>query len=163
MPVDPRFTVAQAASPSDIDAARSLMLDYARRLGVDLCFQGFEAELSALPGAYAPPRGALLLARDAIGRAIGCVALRPLPDDGVCEMKRLYVTPDGRGLGLGRALVEAMLRRAADCGYREMRLDTLPSMHAAQALYRTVGFEEMPAYYQTPIPGTVYLRRRLTP
>lgn len=144
------------------DAAR-LFRAYAASLPIDLAYQGFEAEVTGLPGAYAPPRGALLLARSSTGEAIGCVALRLLTVDGLCEMKRLHVAPEGRGAGLGRALAEAILGEARRLGYREMRLDTLPSMTAALALYRSLGFVDVAPYYETPIAGTVFLGLDLAP
>jgi ribosomal protein S18 acetylase RimI-like enzyme len=149
--------VASATSAADFVAVADLMRAYAASLGIDLGFQGFEEELASLPGKYAPPTGALLVARS--GRKIvGCVGLRPLGDDGCCEMKRLYVAPEGRGLGLGRRLAEAIIAEARRLGYREMRLDTLPSMQGAIALYRTLGFADMEPYYATLIQGTVFLR-----
>lgn len=109
-----------------------------------------------MPGAYAPPGGALLLARGP--DPLGCVALRPLPEAGRCEMKRLYVAPRARGLGLGGALLAAIIGEARRIGYREIRLDTLPTMIAAQAMYRAAGFIATEAYYATPVAGTVFLR-----
>lgn len=161
MPLAADISITSAGTAGDIADARRLMLDYAARLGVDLCFQGFDREMATLPGVYAPPRGAILLARDGGGSALGCVALRPLAEAGVCEMKRLYVAPAGRGRGVGRGLVEALLREADRIGYREMRLDTLPSMREALALYRDFGFEPCAAYYATPLAETVFLSRRL--
>jgi ribosomal protein S18 acetylase RimI-like enzyme len=117
--------------------------------------------MAAMPGNYAPPAGALLLAHDAGGNAVGCVGLRPIDPPGCCEMKRLYVAPEGRGVGLGRSLVEAVVKAARRIGHREMRLDTLPSMTQARALYRKLGFEEMEAYYETPVIGTTFMRRSL--
>lgn len=155
------FRILPAGSPGDVAATVALMRAYAASLPVDLGYQGFEAEMAAMPGAYAPPRGALLLARAADGTPLGCVAMRPLSEAGCCEMKRLYVDPAGRGLGLGSALVEAVLAAAAAVPYREMWLDTLPTMTDAMALYRRLGFEPMPAYYPSPVAGTVYLRRRI--
>jgi ribosomal protein S18 acetylase RimI-like enzyme len=128
---------------------------------IDLGYQGFGGELASLPGKYAPPAGALLIARDASGAALGCVAMRPPDDEGVCEMKRLYVAPEGRGLGLGNALARAIIEAARAAGYREMRLDALASMHAAQALYRALGFSEIAPYYDTPIAGTVFMALKL--
>ncbi|MBE9606053.1 GNAT family N-acetyltransferase [Acetobacteraceae bacterium H6797] len=113
-----------------------------------------------MPGKYAPPKGALLLARNTEGTAIGCVALRPLAE-GCCEMKRLYVSPEGRGLGLGRALLEAILAEARRIGYREIRLDTLPGMDSAIALYEKAGFSRIPAYYETPLAGTIFMAKPL--
>ena len=146
-----------AAGPGDIEAVRALFEAYAASLPVDLAYQGFAAELAGLPDAYAPPAGALLLARDGDGTPLGCVALRPLADPGLCEMKRLFVAPAGRGRGLGRALAAAVIAAARDRGYREMRLDSLPSMTTAVALYRSLGFRAIPPYYNTPVAGTVFL------
>jgi ribosomal protein S18 acetylase RimI-like enzyme len=140
----------------------ALFRDYARSLSVDLGFQDFDAELAALPGKYAPPAGELLLALDATGAALGCVALRAL-DAAIAEMKRLYVRPSGRGRGVGGALVAAVIAAAEARGYREMRLDSLPTMLEAIALYRRFGFVEIPAYCFNPVPGTVYLAKQLAP
>jgi ribosomal protein S18 acetylase RimI-like enzyme len=158
---EPAFRIAPAAWATDLDDAARLFAAYAASLPVDLSYQGFAAELASLPGQYAPPAGALLLARDAGGAAIGCVALRPMPEAECCEMKRLYVSPAARGLRLGRRLVEAILAEAARIGYREMRLDTLPTMAEAIALYRKAGFVRVAPYYNTPVAGTVFLARRL--
>lgn len=144
-------------SASDLAATVQLFEEYASSLGVDLCFQDFASELAAMPGKYAPPAGELLLARGADGEPIGCVALRPMADDGRCEMKRLYVSPKARGLGLGRALVDAILHEAIRIGYREMRLDTLPSMTQAISLYKQVGFVPIERYYDTPLAETIFL------
>ncbi|WP_159718228.1 GNAT family N-acetyltransferase [Geminicoccus flavidas] len=154
-------TIMPARSPEDIAAAARLFRAYAASLSVDLAYQDFAAELAGLPGGYAPPAGAVLLARDKAGQELGCVALRPLDPPSMCEMKRLYVAPAGRGLGLGRALVEAALAAARAAGYRGMRLDTLPDMTAAIALYRQMGFRPIPAYYETPVAGTLFLGRPL--
>ena len=158
MATPPAAVLASATSSADLQAVAGLMRAYADWLGIDLSFQDFEAELTTLPGKYAPPAGALLLARLSDGEAVGCVALRPLPEAGCCEMKRLYVAPEGRGLGLGRRLAEAIIAEARRRGYREMRLDTLPSMESAIAIYRRLGFVDMEPYYDTPVPGTVFLR-----
>lgn len=156
----PDFTILPAASDDDLTAVARLFQAYGASLDVDLGYQDFAGELAGLPGKYAAPAGALLLARDPADEAIGCVGLRPL-FEGVCEMKRLYVSPDGRGLGLGRALMQAVTDQARRRGYREMRLDTLPTMAAAQGLYRQAGFEEIPPYYDTPVAGTVFMRLTL--
>jgi ribosomal protein S18 acetylase RimI-like enzyme len=148
------------AVDSDIDAVRSLFEEYAAELGVDLCFQGFADELASLPGAYAAPPGRILLARDG-NAVVGCVAVRSL-GGGTCEMKRLYVRPDGRGRGLGRSLVEAAIGAAYEQGYERMRLDTLPQMVEAQPLYESLGFREIEPYYDNPVPGARFLELDLT-
>jgi putative acetyltransferase len=147
--------VRPAMSAGDIAEARRLLEQYEASLDVDLRYQGFEEELAGLPGAYAPPRGRLLLAVDGSAPA-GCVALRPLGDD-VCEMKRLYVSPAARGRRVGRLLAETVIREARLIGYCRMRLDTLPSMKEALALYRALGFEEIAPYYASPVAGTRFL------
>lgn len=156
------FRIGPARSAADFDATARLFGAYASSLDIDLSYQDFAAELASLPGKYAPPAGALLIARDPHGEELGCVALRPIAPDGCCEMKRLYVAPPGRGLGLGRALVDAIIGEAARIGYREMRLDTLPTMTAALALYRQAGFVPIEPYYDTPVAGTIFLGRTLT-
>jgi len=128
-----------------------------------LSFQNFESELTNLPGKYAPPFGELLLARSFDGVALGCVGVRPLGGSEVCEMKRLYVRPSARGLGVGRALVTTILGAAKELGYAEMKLDTLSSMQEAIALYKQFGFAEIPAYYDNPVQGVVYLGKQLGP
>jgi GNAT superfamily N-acetyltransferase len=156
------FQIVPVRSPEDLKATMALFDAYAASLGINLSYQNFVAEMAAMPGKYAPPKGELLLARDGGGAAIGCVGLRPLPEDGVCEMKRLYVAPEGRGLGLGRALAEAIVGEARRIGYREMQLDTLPSLTTALALYERMGFVPIPAYYDTPIAGTLFFSLRLS-
>jgi putative acetyltransferase len=150
--------------------ARALFLEYATWLDVDLCFQGFDAELAALPGAYAPPSGRLLLA-GARGPAFGCVALRPLdaathdaanaPRAG--EVKRLYVQPGQRGRRWGHRLAEAVIAEAVGIGYRELKLDTLAWMTPARALYAELGFRECRPYYVNPLPDVVYMSLQLSP
>ena len=157
----PTFTIRLVDGPADLEAVIRLFRAYAESLPVDLAYQGFEAEMAAMPGKYASPTGVLLIARDGAGRAVGCAALRPLEPDGTCEMKRLYVTAEGRGQKLGKRLVERLFQEARAIGYREMRLDTLPSMLDAQALYRRFGFEPMEPYYDTPVEGTVFMRKAL--
>jgi putative acetyltransferase len=150
----------EARTPNDIAEVRRLFRAYADWLEVDLCFQGFERELAELPGCYAPPAGRLLIAR--VGsEVVGCVALRPL-EAGVCEMKRLWVEPGFAGQGIGRALAETIIAAARQIGYRRMRLDTLPArMPAAQHLYATLGFREIPPYYHNPLAGVVMLELEL--
>jgi len=145
---------------SELVLARELISEYGDSLGVDLSFQGFEVELRGLPGDYAPPGGALLLAflRE---ECAGCIAVRPLSGD-VCEMKRLYVRPRWRGLGIGGRLIEAVLSEARRAGYRAIRLDTLPSMTAARGIYEALGFRAIAPYYPSPIPGTAFLELDLT-
>ncbi|HEY2133118.1 MAG TPA: GNAT family N-acetyltransferase [Acetobacteraceae bacterium] len=159
---DAFFTIEPVRSPADLAATVRLFNAYASSLGIDLAFQDFAAELAGMPGKYAPPAGELLLARDNQGEVLGCVGLRPIKPDGSCEMKRLYVAPRGRGLGLGRALIDAIIKEAVRIGYREMRLDTLPSMVKAIALYRKAGFQPIAPYYDTPLAGTMFLGRALT-
>ena len=158
---DSPFTIQTASSTADLDAIRDLFQRYERAIGVDLCFQGFEAELAGLPGKYAPPGGDLLLAKNLDGHPIGCVAVRPAEPPQSCEMKRLFVDPSARGLGLGRALAEAIIQSAQNLGYREMRLDTLPQMSEAIRLYRSLGFVDIDAYYDTPHESTIFLCKSL--
>lgn len=149
----------RTADAEDLAEARLLLREYAKALGVDLCFQGFDRELAELPGAYAPPRGRFLLAGPP-GAALGCVALRPLGRD-VCEMKRLYVRPSARGDGLGRHLALAIFAVAREIGYERMRLDTLPQMGPAIALYRSLGFVEIAPYTDNPVQGAMFLELSL--
>jgi ribosomal protein S18 acetylase RimI-like enzyme len=143
------------ASGSDIEEIRSLFIDYGRSLNFDLCFQSFDQELRDLPGAYARPRGRLILAR-VDGSAAGCVALKPLGDDS-CEMKRLYVRPQFRGQQLGKALVSRAVHEARAAAYKSVRLDTIGgTMDHAIALYRSLGFREIPPYYPNPVPNATY-------
>jgi ribosomal protein S18 acetylase RimI-like enzyme len=153
--------ILPACLPGDVADAAALFKEYAAGLDIDLGFQGFAAELAGLPGEYAPPSGELLLARAPDGTALGCVGLRPLAADGICEMKRLYVRPEARGLGLGAALVAAIIAAAEARCYREMRLDSLPSMGSAVALYRRFGFVDIAAYCYNPVPGALFLGKVL--
>ena len=154
--------IEHITSPDDasLDAVRDIFREYADSLGIDLAFQDFERELQELPGEYAPPRGALLLAT-LDGVVAGCCALRPLDrvdDPNAAEMKRLYVRPAYRGLGLGRQLTEAILDAAHKAGYGCVLLDTLDDMESARALYEDLGFEEIPPYYHNPHAGAHYLK-----
>jgi putative acetyltransferase len=153
---NPRFTMTQVESPAQIEQARELFLEYARSLGFSLCFQSFDQELASLPGDYAPPAGRLLVAkyRDQLA---GCVALHQL-EPGICEMKRLYLRPQFRGRGLGRALAESVIAEARLTGCRKMRLDTVePVMPNAVAMYRRLGFKEIEAYRANPNAGALYM------
>lgn len=148
--------ILPARSPADLAIVAGLFRRYAADLPVDLGYQDFAAELAGLPGKYAAPRGELLLARDARDAPLGCAALRPL-DDEACEMKRLYLAPEARGLGLGRTLTLAVIEAARGRGYRQLRLDTLPSMDAAIGLYERLGFRRTAAYYAPTPPGTIFM------
>ncbi len=149
--------IRDAVGAGDIAAARQLFEEYAASIGVDLCFQHFAEELAGLPGAYAPPRGCLLIATHGTS-PVGCAALRALAgDDAIGEVKRLYVQPRGRGTGLGRRLAQAVIERARAIGYRGHRLDTLADMTQARALYTSLGFRECAPYYDNPLPGVTYL------
>jgi ribosomal protein S18 acetylase RimI-like enzyme len=147
------------ARPDEMPAVRALLVEYCRWIDLDATFEEINAELDRLPGDYAPPGGLLLVVR-IDGHPVGLVAYRRL-DDRTCEMKRLYVQPQARGRGLSRALVEALTSHATRAGYLEMRLDTLPMMGPAQRLYESLGFHDIPPYYDTPIPGTRFMARRL--
>jgi DNA-binding MarR family transcriptional regulator/GNAT superfamily N-acetyltransferase len=161
-----RPMIERAGGSDDMAAARTLMKEYARFLGVDLSFQGFEEEIAALPGKYAPPSGALFLARapskDRGSRGIpaGCVALRKL-GPGICEMKRLFVRPRFRGLGLGRALAERIIEEGRALGYRVMRLDTLDRLKRAVELYRSLGFRQIPPYCENPMQDSMFWELKL--
>ncbi len=146
--------IVPCRTESQIEQVRRLFREYNDFLGVDLSFQGFEQELEDLPGAYAPPDGALLVAEGAKGAA-GCVGLRKL-EEGICEMKRLYVRPGYRGRGLGRELAVCIIERAHEMGYRRMRLDTLNRLTAANGLYEALGFTIISPYYPNPLPGATY-------
>ena len=147
--------IVTATSAAEIAAARHLVKEYGESLGVDLSFQNFQIELELLPGEYALPKGALLLARIGDNYA-GCVALRPWAST-VCEMKRLYVRPRWRGRGIGQRLIDEILNVARRAGYSAMRLDTLPSMSAARALYESFGFRPIAPYYDSPVHGTTFM------
>jgi len=153
------LVLRQTDTPDLVELARTLFREYAEAIGTDLEYQGFSAELVALPIPYVPPHGALLIAQDGTNVA-GCVGLRPL-DARTGEMKRLYVRPAYRSSGLGRRLVENIIQSARQAGYSELRLDTLPSMSAAQALYSRLGFNEIPPYGARYLPGTRFYALKL--
>jgi putative acetyltransferase len=154
------LTIKQAEHPAQIVQARELFLEYAKSLGFSLCFQSFDQELAGLPGDYAPPDGRLLLA-EYDGRLAGCGALHRL-EPRICEMKRLYLRPQFRGQGLGRALAERVIEEGRILGYRRLRLDTVePMMRDAVALYRLLGFKEIAPYRANPIEGALYMELRL--
>lgn len=154
------FRILPARTAAEVALAGTLFRAYVDGLGIDLAFQDVETELATLPGKYAPPAGAILLALTPDGAAAGCVALRPFAPK-VCEMKRLYVRPEARGTGLGRRLAESALAAARQAGYRRALLDTLRTMTPALRLYAELGFVEIPAYYPNPVPNAVYLARDL--
>ena len=155
--------IQPAGTPEHYETARVLFVEYQAQLGIDLCFQGFNEELARLPDMYGPPAGRLLLASAAAGHdPIGCVGVRALAGDArACEMKRLYVKPEGRGGGAGRALATASIDAARQMGYSRMVLDTLESMVTARALYTELGFRETSPYYPNPINGVTYLELTL--
>jgi putative acetyltransferase len=154
------FSVFQAESPAQLNQVRELFLEYADSLGFSLCFQNFDQELAGLPGEYAPPEGRLLLAEHE-GQLAGCVALHKLDAD-ICEMKRLYLRPPFRGKGLGRELAERIIADAREIGYQRMRLDTVePVMKDAVAMYRKLGFRDIPPYRANPIAGAQYMELQL--
>lgn len=162
-PALPAVELVTADGAGQLDTARELFLEYAAALAIDLCFQGFDDELATLPGEYAPPRGALLLAY-VDGEPAGCGAVRPLVDvdyANACEMKRLYVRRAFRRFGIGRLLAQALMDHASGAGYSVMLLDTLDDMEAARGLYAALGFEEIPPYYFNPLPGAHYLKAEL--
>lgn len=163
MNTSPQIELLQADSPELLVAAGLLFREYAGGLGVDLCFQNFEQELAALPGPYAEPGGALLVAL-VDGQPAGCGALRALPEadyPNACEMKRLFVRRAFRRFGLGRLLAQQLLDLATRAGYSTLLLDTLDEMDAARGLYVSLGFEEIPPYYFNPLAGAHYLKVEL--
>jgi GNAT superfamily N-acetyltransferase len=154
------LAVIQAETSTQIAQARELFLEYAQSLGFSLCFQNFDKELAELPGDYAAPDGRLLLAEHE-GKVAGCVALHRL-ESNTCEMKRLYLRPEFRGKRLGGALAECVIAEARRIGYHRMRLDTVePLMGDALAMYRKMGFEEIPPYRPNPIAGAIYMELEL--
>ena len=158
---DTRTVIVEADAQTYVPIVKDLFQEYARELQVDLCFQGFEQELAELPGKYMPPSGRLFLAVQD-GQPIGCVALRPLSQR-ICEMKRLYVRPTGRGHGLGRVLAQKAIVAGRKIGYTHMRLDTLGSMKEAIALYESLGFQRIEAYYDNPSACAIFMELVLSP
>jgi len=154
-----RLNIVHAHTAEDLAHIRELFQEYADALGFDLCFQDFETELAELPGAYAPPGGRLLLAQHG-DKVVGCVALRPI-DETACEMKRLYLRPEARGLGAGRALATAVIDEAREIGYFVMRLDTVPWMTTAITLYKSLGFRDIGPYRHNPIEGAKFMELAL--
>jgi ribosomal protein S18 acetylase RimI-like enzyme len=154
-----RIVAVTEADSGLVADARSLFEEYAGSLGIDLGFQHFDQEMARFPSDYLPPEGSLRLAVSAAGAA-GCVGVRRF-EEGICEMKRLYVRPTARGAGLGRRLAEAAIESASDLGYGRVRLDTLATMEAARELYRALGFVEIAPYYHNPLAGTRYMERAL--
>ncbi|KAI1854023.1 hypothetical protein JX266_001164 [Neoarthrinium moseri] len=150
------YSVTAVTTPKDVEDTAALFQEYAVSLGIDLAFQGFDSELANLPGKYSPPTGCLLIGRSSNGEAIGCVGLRSLDAD-TSEMKRLYVSPSGRGSGLGKALAQQAVEQARRLGYRRIRLDSLRSMKGARALYAKLGFLEIEPYYNNPEEGACFL------
>ena len=154
------FLVVPARSKIELISAAALLRAYAKSLPVDLAPQGFSQELAFLPGVYAPPGGELLLAKRG-DHVLGCIALKPLEPPRIAEIKRLFVRPQARGKGVGKALVQAVIATAQQAGYDEIKLDTLPEMEGAIALYKASGFVPIPPYGSHPYPGLVTLGRKL--
>jgi putative acetyltransferase len=154
------IAIETPSTAADIAAVKALFLEYAQSLGFSLCFQGFDEEMATFPAKYSPPKGGLLLAKvdGEVAGAVGVWELAP----GICEMKRLYLKPEFRGLDLGRRLAEAVVEEGRRLGYRAMRLDTLKTMVAARALYEKMGFVEVAPYYNNPIEGAVYMELALS-
>ncbi len=155
------LSIVPATTPEHFEIARTLFREYQRSIDTDRCFQSFEQELAGLPGKYTPPRGTLLIAwmqsSDGTQTPVGVIAMRPLAD-GICEMKRLYVRPEGRGHQLGRRLIEHLIAAARAAGYRKMRLDTLiDKMSHAISIYRKLGFHDIPPYFESPLPNELFL------
>jgi ribosomal protein S18 acetylase RimI-like enzyme len=153
--------ISGAETAADVEDARILFLEYAASLDIDLGFQGFNAEQATLPGRYAPPAGALYLARTSDDASLGVVAVRPFDAPRACEIKRLYVRPEGRGSGTGRLLMARAIEFARQAGYAEILLDTLPSMTVAMGLYTSLGFREVAPYSNNALPGTLFFSLRL--
>ena len=155
--VNPPFRISPARTSKEVEAVTELFADYAAALPTDLHYQDFSSELANLPGKYVPPEGELLVAWDDRDRAVGCIGMRPLDYTNRCEMKRLYVVPEARSLGLGKTLTEAIITVARSRGYSELVLDTLPTMETAANLYRRLGFRRVNAYYRPTPAGTLFM------
>lgn len=151
--------IKTAATPTDFEIGKQMFLEYAKSLGFDICFQNFEQELIDIQVQYGAPNGNLLLVIHN-GATVGCAGVRRWEGD-MAELKRMYIKPENRGAGLGRQLLQAALENARQLGYRSIRLDTLPTMQAAIALYREFGFTDIPAYRENPFEGTIYLEKKL--
>lgn len=151
--------ITLAASTDAFNTAKSLFIEYAQKLDIDLCFQSFDQELLDLPDMYGSPAGGLLLVSQA-DEWVGCAGVRRL-DQAACELKRMYLRDSMRGMGIGRILLGAALDLAQMLGYEKIRLDTLPSMETAIALYRSVGFTEIPPYRENPVPGALFFEKKL--
>jgi len=159
LPIRIEMEIIHVKTAKHLDEIRQLFRKYENFLGVDLCFQGFEEELARLPGEYAPPKGSLLLAVDGKNTA-GCVAVREFNCD-VCEMKRLYLRPKYRGVGLGRKLAKKIIEEAERIGYSSIRLDTLKNLKEAMGLYESLGFKRVDPYYENPLPDVIYWELQL--
>jgi ribosomal protein S18 acetylase RimI-like enzyme len=149
------ISIIQAETQEQVKDAKALFLEYAKSLNFDLCFQDFDKELASLPGDYTPPEGRLLIAMQN-NQVAGCVALRKF-EDNICEMKRLYVKPEFRGMKIGKLLAERILEEAKSIGYKKMYLDTVPSMKEAIQLYKNLGFNEINPYRYNPQPGAIFM------
>ena len=149
------LSIIQAETQEQVKDAKALFLEYAKSLNFDLCFQDFDKELASLPGDYTPPEGRLLIAMQN-NQVAGCVALRKF-EDNICEMKRLYVKPEFRGMKIGKLLAERILEEAKSIGYKKMYLDTVPSMKEAIQLYKNLGFNEINPYRYNPQPGAIFM------
>lgn len=157
-----KVRILHANSPGQIETVRKLFREYEKELQLDLCFQGFEEELQNLPGKYAKPEGRIYIAYKE-GKSAGCIAMRKL-EDGICEMKRLFVRDEYKGLSIGRALVEKLIGEAEFEGYSKMRLDTFPpKMAKAVNLYTAYGFREIAPYYDNPHEGAIFMELELYP
>lgn len=163
MTIKPACSLELARTPQDMQDVAMLFKEYSTAIGVDLYgLQGFQKELDSLPGKYALPHGELFLSRDAQGAPLGCVAVKPLPEtEGACELKRLFVQPSARGLGLGRKLLAAAIDWARAAGYKTMYLDSLPTLKSALAVYEDAGFSQVEKYWESPVPGVLYFAKTL--